>query len=240
MVTQKKKATASAASGLRRFYIVLGLVAVVGALALAYALLRGGAGGAAIEPVELAGVDDPRALYARARGVVIGPETAPVKLVVFSDFMCPYCGQFASQIKPRLQEAFVDGGRLQIVYYDFPLGGTHRHSFLAARAARCAGDQGKFWEYHDLLFGRQSEWSPEASPPVDDFIEYAGVVGVERGAFERCLKSDRYADTVTANRLLGEQLGVNATPWVIVNNRYVRNALDYGDLKQVIEQELGA
>lgn len=236
MAARNKKAASSGT--LRTFYLVLGALALVGVGALAYVVLSRGAG-TAVEPVELA-IQDPRVLYEKAQGMVKGPANAPVKLVVFSDYMCPYCGQFAAQVQPLLETNYVQAGKLQIVYYDFPLGGEHKHSFLAARAARCAGEAGKFWEYQALLFGRLSEWGSAEGSPVGRFRGYASELGLDAAEFERCLESDRHAELVSANRLLGLELGVSATPWVIVNGRRIGNALNYRELKEVIDQELGA
>jgi len=225
---------------LKGFYWVLAAVALAGIAFLAYSLFR--ADRAATEPIELTNVEDARALLARAEGIKVGPDTAPARVVVFSDYQCPACGEFARQIGPWIQENFVDDGRAQVIFYDFPLGGTHIHSFLAARAARCAADQGRFWEYHDILFARVMEWSPSREAPLEQFVRYAGDLGLNRKAFEDCLESDRHADAVTANRMLGDQLGVNATPTVIVNGRRVYNPFDRDELRAAIvaEQPAGA
>ncbi|NIR59140.1 MAG: thioredoxin domain-containing protein, partial [Gammaproteobacteria bacterium] len=129
------------------------------------------------------------------------------------------------------------------VYYDFPLTEIHAHAVLAARAGRCASDQGKFWEYHDLVFARQSSWAYARSAPVDAFRDYAEQLGLDGGAFQACLESDAHADVVTANRLLGERLGVPGTPTVIIDNRRVSDPLALDALIEVIEasvQETGA
>lgn len=224
-----------------KFYWVLGLVAVAGLIAIGVIVARGRTGSAAMEPVAIEGAQDPQALVAQAQGVSVGPENAPVKMLVFSDFQCPYCGSFALQVEPVLKEEFVAPGKLQIVYYDFPLGGSHRFSFLASRAARCAGDQNKFWEYHNLLFARQSDWSFEANPPVKMFTEFGTEVGLERAEFEKCLKSDKYQDVVSANRTLGERLLVNATPTLFVNGRKLPSeiGLDIPALRDLINQTAG-
>lgn len=227
----------AARKGPKGFYAVLAGVAIVGLIALGYAVRSGGA---VTEPVELTGMDDLRTLVQTAQGVAIGSPEAPVKMLVFSDYQCPYCGQFAAQMKPLLEENEVAQGMLQVVFYDFPLGGGHRHSFIAARAARCAGDQGKFWEYHDLLYGQQSRWSPKPSTPMGDFEDFAQRIGLDVAEFKGCLNSDRHADVVTANRMLGLQLGVNATPTVIINGKRVPNALDYQNISAMIAREAGA
>jgi protein-disulfide isomerase len=222
-----------AGSSLRTFYIVLAVVAVGGLAALGYAVLGGG-GEAATEPVELEGVASARQLYELAKPEVLGDPSTPVKIVEFGDFQCPGCRSFAMQIKPVLKERFVDTGKAHFVYYDFPLMEIHPHAFLAARAARCAADQGRYWDYHDLVFARQSMWSYSRTAPIGTFTEYAKELGLDSGAFESCLKSDAHADVVTANRRLGEELRIAATPTLIVNNRRV-DALSLNAIVEAIE-----
>jgi protein-disulfide isomerase len=238
-VGRRNAAAASKRGGLRPFYIILGLLAVIGVAAIGYAIVGGGARGAALEPIPVEGADDPRTLVEKAEGISVGNPSAPAKLLVFSDYQCPFCGQFAAQIAPLLKAEFVETGLLELVYYDFPLGGLHRHSFLASRAARCAGEQGKFWEYHDVLFGEQSRWAASSRAPLDEFEQYAERLGLDRQAFSACLRSDRFADVVSANKLLGEQLGVTGTPTLILNGRRVMNWSDYAGLKELIQQEAG-
>jgi protein-disulfide isomerase len=235
-VSSKKKAAAKG-KGIGGFYILLGVVAVIGIAAIGYAI-RGGSAGMATEPIQLSGLDDPGALVAMAEGLSIGNPDAPVTMIVFSDYQCPGCREFASRIKPRLEANEVKSGKLRMIYYDLPLSSIHQHSFLAARAARCAGDQGKYWEYSELVFGRQSDWSVQRSAPLGKFKEYATTVGLDQAAFESCLQSDRFADTVSANVRLAQQLGVNSTPTVIINNRRV-DPFRYEDISALIAAESG-
>lgn len=205
------------------FYAVLVIVAIIGVAAIGYAVTGGGGGTAATQPVDL-NVSDVRALYEQATPIRVGREDAPVKIVEFADFMCPACREFSLQVRPKLMP-YIESGEAQLIFYDFPLGGTHIHSFLASRAARCAGDQqlnGKsgYWPMHEKLFQEQPNWSVQREV-VDTFVGYAGDLGLDTDTFERCLKSDKYADIVTANRMVGDQLGVNSTPTVLVNNRQV-------------------
>ena len=228
-------------TGVQPFYYVLGGLAAIGILAIGLTVLRNRGGGAALQPVPLEGLNN-QELVERAQGVKLGPDNAPAKMLVFSDFMCPYCGNFAMQIEPQLKNEYINQGKLQLVFYDFPLGGSHIHSFLAARAARCAGDQNKFWEYHDHLFARLQEWGGAQSPPIDTFVGYAAALGLNRDDFEGCLKSDKYQDVVSAGRLLGDALGVNATPTLIVNGKRVRAqiGLDMPALRELLNAEIGA
>jgi protein-disulfide isomerase len=238
-VAQAKK-TAPRKSGLQPFYYVLGGLLLLGIIAIGVTVMRNRGGGAALEPVPLEGLNN-QEVIARAQGIELGPDNAPAKVLVFSDFMCPACQVFASQIEPMLKSEFIDRGRLQLVFYDFPLGGSHVHSFLAARAARCAGDQNKFWEYHNTLFGKLSEWGGAQSPPIDQFESFATEVGIDRGEFSGCLRSDKYQDVVSASRLLGDQLGVNATPTLILNGKRVRGeiGLNPDALRELINAEIG-
>src|SRR5690606_33356300 len=101
----------------------------------------------------------------------------------------------------------------------FPLISIHAHAFLAARAGRCANEQGRFWEFHDRVFANQNTWAYSQSPPANEFTQYATESGLDAEAFKSCLRSDRHSQVVTANMLLGEQLGVGGTPTVYVNQR---------------------
>jgi protein-disulfide isomerase len=235
-VAKKKAAAAEAAKRMRIFYAVLAVVAVAGIGGIAWAIAGQWTGGAITGPVELGDVAGARALMEMARPEIAGDTDAPVQLIVFSDFECPYCAQFALQVKPPLRDNYVNDGSVQIVYYDFPLP-NHRQSFIAARAARCAGDQDRFWEYHDLLLAEQAAWARRANA-MDDFLTYADRLGLDRSGFGACLRSDRHALTVTANLHLAERLGVTGTPTVFVNGRRIAN-WSYGELARHIDGELG-
>ena len=173
----------------------------------------------------------------QAQGVSLGEENAPVQMIVFSDFQCPGCQAWSSRIEANLKRDFVDTGKLRYTYYDFPLTSIHPHAFLAARAARCANDQGRFWDFHDRLFAAQGTWSFSGSAPVSEFTEYASMSGMNATTFTECLRSDRHADVVTANLLLGEQLGVGGTPTVFVGQRRLgdREWQDYSAVSAAIE-----
>lgn len=223
-------------SNLKPFYIILGVVALLGAAAIGYGALRRPS--AAVEPIDLSSLDA-RALYEKAKGVGLGDPAAPVQVLVFSDYMCPACAYFSTRSTPLLKQEFIDRGQVQLIYYDFPLGGTHVHSFVASRAARCAEDQGKFWEYHDVLLVRQQDWSYSREAPIGKFMGYARELGLEESRFGGCLRSDEHAELVSANHELGEQLGVNATPSVFVNSRKVSSPNDWDELRPAIQRELG-
>lgn len=229
---------------LKPLYIALVVIALAGAGWIAYSAAKGAQRTAALQPVSLEGIEDPQALMDMARGVQKGADTARVKVLVFSDFTCPSCRFYSSSVEPQLVSEFVETGRVQLVYYDFPLGddrtgGAHRHAFIAARAARCADEQNRFWEFHDVLFAQQASWSTSPNPPLDRFREFAVTLGLDEDAFNECLYSERFADTVTANRLLGQSLNVSGTPTVYVGPRPSAGWNNWDQLRQDVLRALG-
>jgi protein-disulfide isomerase len=187
-------------------------------------------------------MENAQALLDQAQGVKAGNAEATAQVIVFSDFTCPACANFTRYIEPQMRTEFVDRGLIDFTYYDYPLGGDggHRWGFIAARAARCARDQGRFWEYHDLLFGRQAEWSYDIrKAPVDRFVEYARITGLDADAFEECLNSDKYADVVTANRMLGDRLGVSGTPTLFIGGRSIAEWSNWNAVRAAIQSQLG-
>ena len=237
-MSKKSREKRGAASGTSKLYVTLGVIALVGIVGVAYAVTNAG-GTAASQPIVLEGLDDMQRLVSLAQGNTLGDPNAPIRIVEFGDYSCPGCGSFNQMVKPRINLAFVETGQASFVFYDFPLVMGHPHSFLAARAARCAGDQDRYWEYHDRLFGEQPRWSFSSSP-IGMFVDYGEDIVPDAGAFESCLKSDRYADVVTANMRLGEELGVNSTPTIMVSQgsgmaRRVAS-FDFASIQQVVEE----
>lgn len=219
------------------FKWVLILIAVLGVAGIGYSIWSSKAGGAATGPVTI----DPTAIAGQATPVRKGPSNAPVQIVEFADYQCPGCKHFALNVSRPIRHAFADSGLVRFEYYDYPIYSAHPHAFLAARAARCAGEQDLYWEMHDMLYTRQEQWMLDRTAPVDKFVEYAGAVSADAGDFEACLQSDRFADVVTANGLLGDQLGIRSTPTVFINGRNVGEAWgSFEDMSRLIRQELAA
>lgn len=218
-----------------RLPLILGGVALIAVIAI-FALNRGGgAGNASTQPVELTGGAEE---VQRAEGMAMGDENAPVLLYEFADYQCPACAQFTTFAHPLIEERLVDEGIVRFVRYDFPIVTGHPHAFLASRAARCAGDQDRYWDYHDVLYGRQPSWSASRTAPVDQFVDFAGELNMDTSAFRQCLESDAHADEVTRNLRLGEQLGVTGTPTLMINGELVR-VRDYTDLEERVMAAAG-
>jgi protein-disulfide isomerase len=234
IVAQKQRKAAKQreeerSSGLGPFYWILGAVALVGVLALVFQLRGGDA--PATQPVQ---VTLSPAELAEVEGIAVGDPTAPVTIMEFADFECPACGDFAALFNPVVKERWVETGEARFVRYDFPLVQIHPNGFLAARAARCAGEQDRYWEYHDALYGRQSEWRRQDGA-TRLFIDLAAQVGMDRAGFERCLRSDRWAEEVTENMQLGASMNVPGTPTFFVNNMPVEMGRTLGDALEGME-----
>jgi protein-disulfide isomerase len=145
-----------------------------------------------------------------------GELSAPVKITEFSDFQCPQCAKVQSTLKELLKPY---EGTVAFVFRHFPLKG-HKWSFLSARAAECAGAQGRFWEYHDLLFAQQAEWSA-SQDPHGLFVDYAGRLGLDMDRFRADLTSERWDGPILRDRQEGEARDVSSTPTFFINQRRV-------------------
>ena len=187
---------------------------------LGAALVLGGCGASsevALAPVEFEGMDDQATVVSMASGVTLGNADAPITVAEFGDYQCPACASFALNVKPQVDLAYVQEGQVKFVYYDFPLINIHPHAFIAARAARCAGDQDRFWDYHNELFRNQRAWSLSAGAPLGLFEDYAESLGMDVASFRSCLRSDRHAEVVSANLQLSNMLGIASTPTIMVS-----------------------
>lgn len=160
-----------------------------------------------------------------------GAAEAPVTVVEFSDYHCPFCKRAQTTVKQILERY---PGKIRHVYRDFPVDGLHPQARKAAEGARCAHDQGKFWDYHDVLFAS----TPEAAP--DDLRKYAELVGLDVPAFEQCLSTGTHRATVQRDVDEGRRLGVSGTPAFFINGRVLTGAQPLETFTRVIEEELRA
>jgi protein-disulfide isomerase len=158
----------------------------------------------------------------------LGPDRAPITIVEFSDFQCPYCQQ-SVQVLKELRRLY--GERVRVVYRDY-LGPNHPHALQAAVAARCAGEQGRFWEYHDLLFDRQM------SGKGWDFLSLAKGLGLQQNMFESCLNSARFFEQITKDLEDGMKLGLTSTPTFFVNGRPLVGAQPLANFQTLIDRLL--
>jgi protein-disulfide isomerase len=164
---------------------------------------------------------------------VLGDIDAPVTIVEFTDFQCPFCSRHYQQTFPQIIDSYVNEGLVRYVFKDFPLNSIHPQAFAAAEAARCAGDQDAFLEMHNLLFDRQGDWGNQE--PTDTFIGYAGDLGLDTDQFGVCLSSGKYSEAVNADLQQGMELGVTGTPAFFLNGHLVSGAQPYELFVQAIE-----
>ena len=158
----------------------------------------------------------------------VGPANAPVTIVEFSDFQCPYCRLSVPKIKEILAKY---PGKVKVVFRDYP-GPNHPHAQQAAEAAQCAAEQGKFWEYHDSLFDRQAPgtgWN---------YTELAKEIGLNQDPFATCLNTGRYREEVTKDLHDGLKLGVTSTPTFFINGRPLVGAQPFAEFQAVIDRLL--
>lgn len=175
---------------------------------------------------------------------VKGSENAKIIIVEFSDFQCPFCAKFFRETLPLIQKNYIETGKVKLVYRDFPLSSLHANAQKAAEAGECADEQGKFWEYHDTLFEKQSEWSQLSGEQViAKFEEYAKTRGLNEEQFNACLESSKYAHEVLKDLEDGSKLGVQGTPTFLIGNStevkaMIPGALPYSEFAKVIENML--
>lgn len=172
---------------------------------------------------------------------VLGDEDAPVTIVEFSDYQCPFCGRHFQQVHPELVKNYVDTGKVKIVFRDFPLS-FHPNAEPAAEAAECVkdlSDDKTYYEFHDKLFGSQAEWSgTTGSATTDLFVKYGKEVGVDEADLKACIASGKFQQEVQADFNYGSSVGVSGTPTFFVNGVKIVGAQPYTAFQSAIESAL--
>lgn len=160
---------------------------------------------------------------------VKGPPKAPVTIIQFSDFECPY-SQRAQRVMNQLLQRYE--GQIRFVHRDFVLEGIHPHAFQAAVAARCAREQNKFWEMHDKLFENQYALA------AGDLAQYASELGLDLERFHSCMDSGKHVDAVKRDMAVGQEFGVAAVPTFFINRYRIVGLQSLSTFEEVIDQEL--
>lgn len=172
----------------------------------------------------------PRFGVATGDSPAVGDKNAPVQIVEFADFQCPYCRAAEGSIKQVRQQY---GNKVRLVYMDFPLG-FHPHALDASMAARCANEQGKFWPYHDALLADQSKLD------LSDLRTTAAKLGLDTASFNHCLDSKKYRAAVISDRDQGTKLGLTGTPTFFLNGRELSGAQSPEAFSAAVDDELKA
>lgn len=167
------------------------------------------------------------ALPVGQRDHIRGPGSAPLTLVEYGDFQCPYCGRAYFVVKELEEEL---GPQLRVVFRHFPLATIHPYAESAAQAAEAAGEQGRFWEMHDILFENQDALA------VENLLEYAQALALDMTQFEEALSSGRHLPRVKEDFLSGVRSGVNGTPTFFVNGRRHEGSYEYPELMRALRE----
>ena len=168
----------------------------------------------------------------------LGRDSAKVTIIEFSDFQCPSCALFHSGAGNAIIEEYVKKGLARVAHKDFPLLGEE--SFNAAYGARCAGEQGKFFEYQDALFSQQSKYASENSGmfSVEQLIRLADDINLNKNIFSDCLYQNKYKEAVAKDLEEGKAAGVTGTPTIFINGRKLEGLVSFENYKKIIEEEL--
>jgi protein-disulfide isomerase len=174
---------------------------------------------------------------------VKGAASAPLTLVEFTDYQCPFCARHVRDTHPKIAAEFIDTGKLRYATLDMPLENIHKEAFRAAQASHCAGDQGKFWEMHDRLFQNQRQIEPVAV--------HAGALGLDRGQFDSCMDSEKHAEAVRRDMAEARKAGATGTPSFVLARTdagdpskvtgisFIRGAKTFEDFRSEIRKALG-
>src|SRR5664279_3309923 len=211
---------------MKRFYVGLALVAVVGLNALFLLSRR--------PTVSIpANVTVTAADTAGFQGYRLGNADAPVEVTVYADYQCPACGSFDAVQFPSVRERLIESGRIRWRYRDFPLD-IHPQTRIAAHAAACANDQGKYWEMHRFIYESQGDWSFKKNAP-DQFRSIAKSLGLDLGKYDGYMQSARYAGRIQASYNEAIKVGVGSTPTFLIGGRLFPGDLPYDALKKIVD-----
>ena len=161
----------------------------------------------------------------------LGDANAPVTIIEFSDYECPFCFRHAKQTFPLIKEDFIDTGKVRYVFRDFPLS-NHPNAQKAAEAAECAGEQGKYWEMHDILFDNQKVLK------IENYKIWAAELALDQTAFDGCLDSGSMESEVRQDMEDGQAIGISGTPVIFINGRAISGAQPYPVFKFAINAAL--
>ncbi|MBU2025962.1 MAG: thioredoxin domain-containing protein [Patescibacteria group bacterium] len=163
-----------------------------------------------------------------------GNQDAPVKVMIFSDFQCPYCKKFDETFN-KVFAKYQD--KMQVSFRQLPLSNIHPQAYPAALASLCANEQEKFWEMYDTLFSNQDEWGKnEADKTV--FTKYAGAISIDADKFKKCMDDETYAPIIEQDEKTAQEFGLSGTPSIFINDEFVSGAISEQDLAEIIEKQL--
>lgn len=163
-----------------------------------------------------------------------GDENAPITIVEFSEYECPFCKKYVDETYFKIWDEY--GNQIYYVFHDYPLA-FHPHAQKLAEVARCAGDQGQYWEMHDLIFEKREEWAEEEniSSNIGSFVTQ---LGLDKAEFDACLSSGKHSQAVKDDFNLGTEVGVQGTPTFFINGQQLVGAQPFESFAAIIDAEL--
>jgi len=169
---------------------------------------------------------------------VKGKASAPVTIIEFSDFQCPFCRSFYTQTLPQIEKEYVETGKVKMYYRHLPLA-FHAQARPFALASECANEQGKFWELHDKIFDEQEKLGQgTVESTVDDIKAWASEIGLNASQFNQCLDSEKYAENVDNDNSVASKVNATGTPTFYINGKQIVGAQPFSSFKAIIDQEL--
>jgi protein-disulfide isomerase len=218
---------AQSTRSMKRFYAVVAIAAVGGVGWLLWLTTRPSTpsvpAAVPIQPSDTAGF----------RGYVLGSDTAPIEIVEYADYQCPACQTYATVEQPYVKERLIQTGRVRYVYKDFPLE-QHQWARLAAHAAACADEQGRFWELHEAIYLAHSEWAGSRDAGAV-FRRLARERGLDIEAYDDCMRSLRHAGRIQAMAEEGTRLGVHSTPTFVIGGRLYPGVMRYDRMRRLVD-----
>jgi protein-disulfide isomerase len=185
--------------------------------------------------------------YAQQRGVFIGVDNDPVLgnpdakvlIIEFGDYQCPSCRMFWHDVEPRLKKDYIDTGKAKLVFRDFPIVQIHPEALLASMAVECAGEQNKYWEYHDKVFREQYNKGDDLVRfKAADLKKWAKDTRLDQAKFDQCLDSEKYKGEILKDKADGDAVSVQGTPTFFINGRVIGGAQPYPAFKTLIDDLL--
>ena len=173
-----------------------------------------------------------------------GDPNAPITIIEFSDYECPFCQRFYANTLPLIEENYINTGKVNFVYRDFPIQSIHRNAATAAVAAECADDQNSFWAFHDMIFENKGMWEKlDGINLLNEFEQYAVTLGLNSEEFDACLESGKYFDEVRKDLQDGQKYGITGTPGFFIGNdeigyTLVSGAQPYQNFERILEEML--
>ena len=175
---------------------------------------------------------------------VIGNPDAPITIIEFSDFQCPFCAKFHMQTLPTIMDEYINKGTVKLVFRDFPIQSIHPNAVPASIAAECANEQGEFEQMYHMLFEKQKEWSNlETAYAITAFNQYASELQLNEEKFDSCIKNVKYIEEVQKDLNEGRTYGVTGTPGFFIGNEKIgfvelKGAQPFESFKKVINSQL--